>query len=145
MDSGSAVSDICGKFTVNSEYVISLIITMTSLLTLDHTTLFFYTHTLSSQHHTTSVEHWQSAVDTNIHPGPNATHLAPAAPSLIYASTCSAATSTSKHQFDAIIDLSGPTLKKPRNCSPTVLLVNDQRLLVKSRIETESLTASDGQ
>ena len=27
----------------------------------------------------------------------------------------------------------------------TVLLVNDQWLLVKSRIETESLTASDGQ
>ena len=122
VDSGSAVSDGRGKFMVNSkatsEYVISLTITMTSLLTLDHTTLFFYTLSLSSQHHTTSVEHWRSAVDTNIHPGSNATCSAPPAPSLTHTSTCSSAKSSSKCQFDAIIDLSGPTLKKLRNCSP---------------------------
>ena len=62
VDRGSAVSDGCGKFMVNSDatskYVISLTITMTSLLTLDHTMLFFYTLSLSSQCHTTSVEHW---------------------------------------------------------------------------------------
>ena len=101
VDSDSAVSDGHGKFMVNSkatsEYVISLTFTMTSLLTLNHTTLFFYTLSLSSQHHTTSVEHWQSAVDMNIHPGSNATHLAPPAPSLTHASTCSSATSSSKH------------------------------------------------
>ena len=47
VDSGSVVSDGYGKFTVNSkatsEYVISLTFTMTLLLTLDHTMLFFYT------------------------------------------------------------------------------------------------------
>ena len=122
VDSGSVVSDGRGKFTVNSEatskYVISLTFTMTLLLTLNHTTLFFYTPSLSSQRHTTSVEHWRSAVDTNIHPGSNATHSAPPAPSLTHASTHSSATSSSKHQFDAIIDLSGPTLKKLRNRSP---------------------------
>ena len=91
---------------------------MTSLLTLDHTTLFFYTLSLSSQRHTTSVEHWRSAVDTNIHPGSNATRSAPPAPSLTHASTRSSATSSSKRRFDAIIDLSGPTPKKPRNRSP---------------------------
>ena len=101
VDSGSVVSDGHGKFTVNSkatsEYVISLTFTMTLLLTLNHTTLFFYTPSLSSQRHTTSVEHWRSAVDTNIHPGSNATHSAPPAPSLTHASTHSSATSSSKH------------------------------------------------
>ena len=62
VDSGSVVSDGHGKFMVNSKgtskYVISLTIIMTLLLTLNHTTLFFYTLSLSSQHHTTSVEHW---------------------------------------------------------------------------------------
>ena len=100
VDNGSAVSDGHGKFTVNfeatSEYVISLTITMILLLTLNHTMLFFYTLSLSSQCHTTSVEHWQSAVDTNIHPGSNATRSAPPAPSLTHASTHSSATSSSK-------------------------------------------------
>ena len=135
VDSGSVVSDGCGKFMVNSkatsEYVISLTITMTLLLTLNHTMLFFYTLSLSSQHHTTSVEHWRSAVDTNIHPGSNATHLAPPAPSLTHASTHSSATSSSKHQFDAIIDLSGPTTKKLRNCSPRTVANAITNLKVK--------------
>ena len=48
---------------VNSEgavciYILASTITMTSLLTLDHTTLFFYTLCPSSQCHGMSVEHW---------------------------------------------------------------------------------------
>ena len=51
----------CGL--VNSEcavciYIFASTITMTSLLTLDHTTLFLYTLCPSSQCHRTSVEHW---------------------------------------------------------------------------------------
>lgn len=87
---------------------------MTSLLTLDHTTLFFYTLSLSSQRHTTSVEHWRSKVDKKFNSNSNSIHPGP---SLTHASTRSSTTSTSKRRYDTgdpVIDLCGPTPKKPR-------------------------------
>ena len=48
--------------------------------------------------------------------------MAPPAHSLTHASTHSSATLSSKCRFDAIIDLSGPTLKKLRNRSPKTVV-----------------------
>lgn len=92
---------------------------MTSLLTLDHTTLFFYT--LCSQHHTTSLEQGWTSIDMNINPGSSTT---PTALSLIHMSTHS---STSKHWSAAsnlVIDLCGPTPKQPRTQGPKTTTIN---------------------
>lgn len=86
---------------------------MTSLLTLDHTTLFFYTLCLSSQRHVASVEHWRSVIDKNLDSDSNSVPT----PALTYVSTHSSTTSSSKRRYDAkdsIIDLCGPTPKKLR-------------------------------
>ena len=103
-DGGDAVS---GLSHVNSSSVPG-----TLLLTLDHITLFFYT--LSSQRHVASVEHWQSAINKNFNPSSTSV---PTGPPLTYVSARSSTTSTSKCQYDAndpIINLCGPTPKKPR-------------------------------
>ena len=98
---------------------------MTSLLTLDHTTLFFYT--LCSQNHTTSVEHWRTSIDTKINPGSKGASMSPTAPSLIHTSTHS---STSKHQSAAsdlvIANLCGPTQKQPRTQGPKTTTINSK-------------------
>ena len=97
---------------------------MTSLLTLDHTTLFFYT--LCSQCHTTSVEHWRTSIDTKINPGSEGASTIPTAPSLIHTSTRS---STSKRQSAAsylVIDLCGPTPKRPRTQGPKTTTINSK-------------------
>ena len=59
---------------VNSEgavcvYILTSTLTMTLLLTTDHTTLFFYTLCPSSQCHGMSVEHWQTSVEMKFNSG----------------------------------------------------------------------------
>ena len=86
---------------------------MILLLTLDHTTLFFYTLCLSGQHHVASIEHWQSAIDKNLDYDSNSVPT----PTLPYVSTHSSTTSSLKGRYDAkdsVINLCGPMPKKLR-------------------------------
>lgn len=112
-------------------------ITMTSLLTLDHTTLFFYTLSLSSQRHTTGVENWRSLIQTGIDPVPKSVRST--APSLTQASTLSSATSASKRPValdDSIIDLCGPTPKKVRTLANPAVGI-DVKITVKAEDDEE--------
>ena len=95
---------------------------MTSLLTLDHTTLFFYT--LCSQHHTTSVKHWRTSIDTKISPGSKGASTIPTAPSLIHTSNRSSTSKCQSAASDLVIDLCGPTPKQPRTQCPKTTTIN---------------------
>lgn len=113
-------------------------ITMTSVLTLDPTTLFFHTLCLSSQRHAASVENWRTTIETSLDSNtkaPRSTSTVPP-PSLTLGSTHSSATSHSKRPVDdSIIDLCGPTpppAKKHRTRAPitSTAVVNNVKITV---------------
>ena len=97
---------------------------MTTLLTLDPMTLFFYSLCLSSQHHATGVKNWRSRIEADINPTAHSTSIPTVPPpSLTHGSTHSLLTSNSKQWIatdDSVIDLSGPTPKKLRTYAPTL-------------------------
>ena len=95
---------------------------MTTLLTLDPTTLFFYSLCLSSQNHATSIKNWRSRIETDINPSAYSTSIPTVPPlSLTHGSTHSSVMLNSKWWIatdDSVIDLSGPTPKNLRTYTP---------------------------
>ena len=99
--------------------ILSLQLLTMSLLTLDHTTMFFFTLCSPSQHHETSVDQWRTSVATKFNPSSKVSDSIPT-PSLVHTSTQSAIMSILKHRStnDSVIDFSYPTPKKPRTQGP---------------------------
>jgi hypothetical protein len=104
-----------------------------SLLALEPTTLFFYTLSSSRQHHETSVENWRSTIEKSLDPVSKTVRSStiPTAPPLTYTTTHPSSTSNSKRRSvvdDSLIDLSGPTPKKPRTYPPKRIVDNTVRI-----------------
>ena len=110
----------CSQFWRHCFMHSHLTTTMTTLLTLDDTMLFFHTLCLSSKHHVASVKNWWSSVDTTFNPSPSAS----TAPSLTRLSTHSLISKCQSAANDSIINLCGPTLKKLRTQGPKTTIIN---------------------
>ena len=122
--SGNTDQAPCGLVDSESTglYVLTLTIMMTSLLTLDHTTLFFYTLT---QCHTMSVNHWWTSMKIN--PGSKAAYSAstvPTAPSLTQVSTHSSTSKCWSAVNNLVINFCGPTPKRLGTQGPKTTIIN---------------------